>query len=163
VKFIGETTVSIKRRTFLKGTVATGALGVAIGAGLLKPTTVMAAWPETAFQAKKLDDAISALFGSSNLKEGDVKIKAPDIAENGAVVPITVSTKAQNVETIAVFVEKNPQPLAASFDLLGNIDGTISTRIKMGETSDVIAVVKSGGSLITARKTVKVTIGGCGG
>ena len=156
--------MSIKRRTFLKGSVATGALGFAIGAGLLKPSSVMAAWPSNAFDAKSANDALSALFGSSNIQAGDVKIKAPDIAENGAVVPVTVSTKVQNVENISLLVEKNPQPLTCSFELKGNIDGFVSTRIKMGETSDIIAVVKTAdGSLISAKKTVKVTIGGCGG
>jgi sulfur-oxidizing protein SoxY len=155
--------VSIKRRTFLKGTVATGALGVAVSTGLLTPKSVMAAWPTDAFAAKNVNDALNALVGTSSTKDGDINIKAPDIAENGAVVPVSVSTKIQNVSTIAVLVEKNPQPLAASFDLIGNIDGFVSTRIKMGETSDVIAVVKSGSNVYSTRKTVKVTIGGCGG
>lgn len=156
--------MSIKRRTFLKGSVATGALSFAVGAGLLKPTSVMAAWPKNAFDAKSANDAMTALFGSSSANAGDVKIKAPDIAENGAVVPVSVSTKVQNVKTIALLVEKNPQPLTCAFDLMGNIDGFVSTRIKMGETSDIIAVVKTAdGSLISAKKTVKVTIGGCGG
>ena len=156
--------MSIKRRTFLKGSAATGALGFAVGAGLLKPSAVMAAWPQNAFDAKSASDAMSALFGSSTAKSGDVSIKAPDIAENGAVVPVSVSTKIQNVESIAILVEKNPQPLTCSFELKGNIDGFVSTRIKMGETSDIIAVVKSAdGSLVSSQKTVKVTIGGCGG
>ena len=155
--------MSMKRRTFLKGTVATGALGFALGAGLLKPTAVLAAYPEDAFKAEKIEDALNALFGSSSAKDGDIKIKAPDIAENGAVVPVTVSTKIQNVESISLLVEKNPQPLGASYNLVGNIDGFVATRIKMRETSDVIAVVKAGGDIFSAKKTVKVTIGGCGG
>jgi len=153
----------MKRRSFLKGSLATGALSVAVGTGLLKPTEVLAAWPENAFSQKSLDAAMSAMGAGSATESGDIKIKAPDIAENGAVVPISVSTPMSGVETISVFVEKNPQPLAASFDLTKVCDGFVSTRIKMGKTSDIVAVVQAGGKSYSARKTVKVTIGGCGG
>lgn len=156
--------MSMKRRTFLKSTLATSALGIAVSAGLLKPKEVLAAWPESAFASKSFDDALAQLFDTSNVADsGDIKIKAPDIAENGAVVPITISTTLSNVENISVFVDKNPQPLAANFDLTSNVSGFVSTRIKMRETSDVIAIIKSGGKLYKANKTVKVTIGGCGG
>jgi len=154
----------MKRRTFLKGTMATGMVGVAVSAGLLTPQAVLAAWPESSFNAKSVDDAVNALMGSAkHSPSGDIKIKAPDIAENGAVVPITISTKLSNVEAIAVLVEKNPQPLACSFDFDKSAEGFVSTRIKMGKTSDIVAVVKSGGKLFSSNKTVKVTIGGCGG
>lgn len=153
----------MKRRTFLKGTIATSMVGVAVSAGMLSPRAVLAAWPESSFAAKKVHEALNALHGSANLTESsDIKIKAPDIAENGAVVPITVSTGA-NAEAITLLVSENPQPLACSFDLASNTEGFVSTRIKMGKTSDVVAVVKSGGKLMSAKKTVKVTIGGCGG
>jgi len=155
--------VSMKRRTFLKGTITTGVLGVAVGAGLLKPSEVLAAYPQNAFDQKTLADAMSAIGAGSAADSGDIKIKAPDIAENGAVVPITVSTGMSGVEKISVFVAENPQPLAASFDLTSSCDGFISTRIKMGKTSDVIAIVQAGGKSYKAKKTVKVTIGGCGG
>ena len=107
----------------------------------------------------------TSYFNSSNPngKKYGITISAPDIAENGAVVPITISTTLSNVENISVFVDKNPQPLAANFDLTSNVSGFVSTRIKMRETSDVIAIIKSGGKLYKANKTVKVTIGGCGG
>lgn len=154
----------MKRRNFLKGTVATGVLGVAASAGMLSPRAVLAAWPEAAFSSKTIEDAMSAALGSSSHTEsGDIKIKAPDIAENGAVVPITVSSNMSGVESIAVLIEKNPQPLACSYDLGGNTEGFVSCRVKMGKTSDLIAVFKSGGKLYSAKKTVKVTIGGCGG
>jgi sulfur-oxidizing protein SoxY len=106
---------------------------------------------------------MQAIGAGSASESGDIKIKAPDIAENGAVVPISVSTSISGVDKISVFVEKNPQPLAASFDLSKRCQGFVSTRIKMGETSDIVAVVQAGGNAFTARKTVKVTIGGCGG
>jgi len=154
----------MERRSFLKGTLAGSTVAVAVGAGLLNPRNVLAAWPESAFEAKSIPDAMSSLFGTADNKtSGDIKIKAPDIAENGAVVPVTVTTKMQGVSAIAIIAEKNGTPLAANFELASNAKGMVSTRIKMGKTMDVIAVVKSGGKLHTARKNVKVTIGGCGG
>lgn len=153
----------MKRRTFLKGTIASGMLGVAASAGLLAPRMVLAAWPKSAFDAKSIDDALSALLGSTSYTESsDIKIKAPDIAENGAVVPITVST-GMTAESISILIAKNPSPLACSYALGSNTLGFVSTRVKMGKTSDLIAIVKSGGKLHSAKKTVKVTIGGCGG
>jgi sulfur-oxidizing protein SoxY len=153
----------MKRRTFLKGTVAGGMLGVAASAGLLAPRMVLAAWPESAFAAKSIDETLTTMFSStSHTESGDINIKAPDIAENGAVVPITVST-GMAAEIISILIEKNPVPLACSYDLGSSTEGFVSTRVKMGKTSDLIAVVKSGGKLYSAKKTVKVTIGGCGG
>lgn len=155
---------TIKRRTFLKGTVASGFAVVAAGSGLLRPTEVLAAaWPKSAFKEQKLDESIQNLFGSSKASASkDIKIKAPIQAENGAVVPISVSTKISNVEAIGIFVKKNPVPLATSIDLAG-ATGYFSARIKMGKTSPIHVVVKSGGKLYVAKKTIKVTVGGCGG
>ena len=154
----------MQRRTFLQGSLAGGAVAVAVGAGLLSPRNVLAAWPSAAFDAKSVQDAMSSLFGSAETTaSGDIQIKAPDIAENGAVVPVSVSTTIGSTDKIAIIAEKNGQPLAASFDLGQGTKGFISTRIKMGKTSDVIAVVEAGGKRFSARKNVKVTIGGCGG
>jgi len=154
----------MKRRTFLKGTVASGMVGMAVSAGLLTPRAVLAAWPESSFAAKSVDAAMKALLGSTSAAPSSaIKIKAPDIAENGAVVPITVSTSMPHVESISILVAKNPSPLACSYNLASNTEGFISTRVKMGKTSDLIAVIKAGGKLHSAKKTVKVTIGGCGG
>ncbi len=158
--------MSMQRRTFIKGTLAGSAIGVAVGAGLLTPRAVLAAWPKKAFEAKSVGDALSALHGSSDAADsGNIKIKAPDIAENGAVVPITVTVASDlgKVESISVIAEKNPVPLIASFDMGPSAEGYVSMRIKMGKTSDVVAVVQSGGKLYRAAKEVKVTIGGCGG
>jgi len=154
----------MQRRSFLKGTLAGSAVAVAVGAGLLSPRSVLAAWPKAAFEAKNVEDAMNKLFGSAeNTPSGDIKIKAPDIAENGAVVPVSVSTSLGNVDSIAVIAEKNGTPLASNFKLGANALPNVSTRIKMGKTSDVIAVVKANGKAYSARKNVKVTIGGCGG
>jgi sulfur-oxidizing protein SoxY len=154
---------SMKRRTFLKGSLATGAVGLAVGAGLLTPQMVLAAWPKAAFEATSVDDALSGLYGSTTLTGSDqIKIKAPDIAENGAVVPVSVTTDLV-AESISIIAEKNASPLAASFILGADTEGYVSTRIKMGKTASVIAVVKTGDKLYSTGKEVKVTIGGCGG
>ncbi len=155
---------NLKRRVFLKGSVAAGTLGVAVGAGLLTPGAVMAAWPKDAFSARKVDEALTKLMGSSETSPSDaIKIKAPDIAENGAVVPITVDSSLNGIESIAIIASANGTPLVASFNLGEGAQGFVSTRIKMGKTGDVIAVCKAGGKMFSARKGVKVTIGGCGG
>ena len=153
-----------KRRVLLKSTFAAGATGIAISAGLLTPKAVLAAWPKAAFEAKDVNAALEASLGSSTTtKSGDIKLKAPDIAENGAVVPITITSNIANTESISIVVPKNAMPLAATFNLGATTKGFVSTRIKMGKTSDVIAVVKAGGKLYSTSKNVKVTIGGCGG
>ena len=153
-----------KRRLFLQGTATAGLLGVAVGAGLLTPSQVLAAWPDKAFGAESLDAAMQDLLGSSEAADStDIKLKAPDIAENGAVVPITVDTSLEKLESISIIAENNPTPLSASFQMGPGAVGYVSTRIKMGKTSNVIAVVKSDGKLYRASKEVKVTIGGCGG
>ena len=154
----------ISRRIFLKGTMGATALGVAVGAGLLTPKAVLAAWPKAAFEAKQIPETLKALSGTDAVTEsGDIKIKAPDIAENGAVVPITISTTLSGVTSIALIATNNPVPLVANFELGEGTEGFASTRIKMGKSGDVMAVVNAGGELYSAKKGVKVTIGGCGG
>ena len=156
--------MNIKRRIFMKGSLAASAVGVAVGAGLLTPRAVLAAWPKTAFEAKSIQDALKGVAGSDQTAEsGDIKIKAPDIAENGAVVPITISSSIADATSISVLVEQNAVPLTATYDLPAGTEAYVSNRIKMGKTSDVVAVVKAGGKLYSAKKSVKVTIGGCGG
>lgn len=157
-------TMNTKRRVFLKGSMAAGSIGVAVGAGLLTPQTVIGAWNEKAFQAKSVDEALTDALGTAASSASDaIKIKAPDIAENGAVVPVSIAAEMDGVESIALLAEGNNTPLVATFMLGAGAIPDVSTRIKMGKTSDVIAVVKAGGKLHSARKSVKVTIGGCGG
>lgn len=153
----------ITRRTFLKGSLASGVLAVAAGAGLLKPTKVLAAWPQPAFEAKGIDDALKALYGTASAADSNaIAIKAPIQAENGAVVPIAVSTTLPGVESIAILVKENAQPLVVAATLTGAA-GYFSARMKMGKTSDVKVVVKAQGKLHTATQQIKVTVGGCGG
>ncbi len=155
----------MKRRSFLKGTLATGAAAVAVNAGLLTPNTVLAAWNEKAFKAKSTDDALNAVYGSASTADsGDIKLKAPAIAENGAVTPVTVDASGMSgVESISILASKNPMPMVCEYTFAAGAVGYVSTRIKMGETMNVIAVVKAGGKLMKAEQEVKVTIGGCGG
>lgn len=152
------------RRTFLKASMASGMVAVAAGAGLLTPGAVLAAWPKSAFETKKMDEALKVLNGmSSTTDSSKITVEAPDIAENGAVVSVTVKTSIKNAENISLLVPENASPLAASYILSKQTDGFVTGRIKMRKTSDVIAVVKAGGKLMTAKKPVKVTLGGCGG
>jgi len=154
----------MKRRIFLKGSLASGAIGMAVSAGLITPRMVLAAWPKAAFDATNVDSAVNSLFGSTTLTGSDkIKIKAPDIAENGAVVPISIETDIEGVESISIIAEKTATPLTSSFVLGKGTEAFIATRIKMAKTSSVIAVVKAGGKLYSTGKEVKVTIGGCGG
>ncbi len=147
------------RRTFLKFSGA----ALAVGAGLLKSGAALAAtWNKAGFEAKAVADALKNL-GAPNLTESkDITITAPDIAENGAVVPIAVTSKIPNTQSISIIAEKNPFPLSSTFDIANGAEGYVSTRLKMGQTSNVRAVVKADGKFYTAAKEVKITIGGCG-
>ncbi|HUX64839.1 thiosulfate oxidation carrier protein SoxY [Sulfuricella sp.] len=152
------------RREFLKTGGAATALAVCVAAGLLQPTRVLALeWNKSAFEAKAVPDALKGLGAASPIETKEIFIKAPDIAENGAVVPVEVISKLPDTQSIAIFVEKNVNPLIADFTLAHGAEGFVSTRIKMSQTSIVRVVVNSGGKFYTASKEVKVTIGGCGG
>ncbi len=151
------------RRTFLKFAGGTGVLAVAVASGLFRSAQAWAAdWNQGAFSSKAVADALKNLGASNLVVSKDIVITAPDIAENGAVVPVAVSSKIPNTQSIAILAEKNPFPLAAVFDMSNSGEGYVSTRLKMGETSNVRAVVKADGKFYTAVKEIKVTIGGCG-
>jgi sulfur-oxidizing protein SoxY len=153
----------MNRRTLLKRSLAVSAVGIAASAGLLAPGQVLAAYPKAAFAAKDNTAALSDVLGSDSYTMSDsIKVKAPDIAENGSVVPVTVSTDMTGVDSITLLADSNNTPLLCSFDL-SKAEPFISTRIKMGKTGNVTAVVKAGGKLYAGQKEVKVTIGGCGG
>ena len=151
------------RRNVLKSAAGAGTVAVAVAAGLLKPTMALAGAPRTAFEAKNVGDALKGMGASGATDSRDITIKAPDIAENGAVVPVEISSSIAGITSIAIIAEKNASPLVADFDLMNGAQGFISTRIKMGQTSLVRAVVTAGGKSYTSAKEVKVTIGGCGG
>jgi len=138
-----------------------GAVAAVAGCGLLAGRNALAANPP-GFEAKTLDAAMKSLGGAAT-ESKDITITSPDIAENGAVVPITVSSNLPQTQEIYIFVEKNPFPLTASFTIPEGTDPYVSTRVKMGESTNVHAVVKAGGKLYTTFKETKVTLGGCGG
>jgi sulfur-oxidizing protein SoxY len=153
--------MSMKRRNFLRNAVTASA---AVGFGVAVTRGALAAWPSAGFEARKYDDTMKALFkGASVTESGDVKVLAPDIAENGAVVPVTVETTLKDVKSISIVVPENLRPLTAQFEMQPGAEGYVSTRIKMAKTSKVIAIVDAGGKLYSGAKEVKVTIGGCGG
>lgn len=152
------------RRTFLKRAGVAGSLVVAIAAGLLKTGEAFAAtWNASAFAAKNLADAMKGAGFDGAVESKDIEIKTPEIAENGAVVPVEVTSKIAGTTSLAIFADKNPTPLIASFDFMAGAEPYVMTRIKMGQTSMVRVVVKAGGKTYMASKEVKVTIGGCGG
>ncbi len=126
------------------------------------PFTAISEWPEKAFTANSMEDALNSLIGTTESVEGDIVIKAPTIAENGAVVPISVTSNIPETQSISVVVVDNPQPLIASFDLTESAP-YVSTRIKMAKTSKVVALVNAKGKFYNTAAEIKVTIGGCGG
>jgi sulfur-oxidizing protein SoxY len=149
-----------RRRRFLAVAGGAGALAVS---GLLKPGRAEAAvWNKAGFESKALADALRNLGAANAAESRDIAITAPDIAENGAVVPVAITSKIPNTQSISIVAEKNPFPLAATFDLANGADPYASVRLKLGQTSNVRAVVKADGKFYTAVKEVKVTVGGCG-
>lgn len=152
------------RRKLIKLAGTAGMSAIAVGAGLVKTRLALAAtWNKVGFESKAPADALRALGVSGAQPSKDISITAPEIAENGAQVPVTVLSKLSNTQNISIIVEKNPFPLTSSFDLANGAEGYVSTKLKMGQTSNVIAIVRADGKFFTASKEVKVTIGGCGG
>ena len=150
--------MNIGRRLILRA-------GVALATLVALPRALLAtAWPEKAFSAPAAGGALIDLFGSDKTTPSDkISLKAPEIAENGAVVPLKIKTTLANVESISIVVEKNPRPLAANIEILPGTLPEFASRIKMRETSDVMVAVKTDTGVYTTSKEIKVTIGGCGG
>jgi len=119
-------------------------------------------WNKSGFEAKNLADVLKALGAANATESRDIVITAPDIAENGAVVPVEVTSRIPGTQSISIIAEKNPFPLAATVELTSGSEPYTYVRIKMGETSNVRAVIRADGRFYTAVKEVKVTIGGCG-
>ena len=132
-------------------------------AGIIAPGMALAEWNKAAFDAKSMADTLKALGAGAPADSKDVQVTGPDIAENGAVVPVGVSSTLPNVTMVAILIEKNPNALAASFTLPEGTEANVQTRVKMGQTSNVFAVVKSDGKFFMTSKEIKVTLGGCGG
>jgi len=139
-------------------------MALAASAGMLKSGNLHAQeWNKAAFDTKGLQDTVKALGGTTATESKDITITSPDIAENGAVVPVSVTSRLGKTETISILVEKNPNALSAAFDIPGGTEPFVSTRVKMGQTSNVHALVKADGKYFYATKEIKVTLGGCGG
>ena len=153
-----------KRREILKAGSGAGMLALAVAAGLVRPGQAFAQqWNKAAFETKSFADTVKALGGAGSTESAQIQITAPDIAENGAVVPITIESAIPRTQTIAILIEKNPNTLSANFEIPDGTDPFVTTRVKMAETSNIYAVVKAGGKYFHAVKEIKVTLGGCGG
>lgn len=153
-----------KRREILKAGGGAGMLALAAAAGIVRSGEALAQqWNKAAFETKSFADTLKALGGASSTESAQIQITAPDIAENGAVVPITVESALAKTQSISILIEKNPNALSASFDIPDGTDPFVTTRVKMAETSNIYALVKSGGRYFHAVKEIKVTLGGCGG
>jgi sulfur-oxidizing protein SoxY len=143
--------------------IATKMAAALAGLGLL-PTAAQAAWNSAAFEAKSMVDLVKALGASAPTESKEVTITGPDIAENGAVVPVGCATTAAGAKRLLILVEKNPNMLAAIFDLNDAVASSFNTRVKMSQSSNVMAVaVTADGKVLFAQKEIKVTLGGCGG
>ena len=147
-----------QRRSLLK---YSAVFGLMASTGLISVAQAQE-WNKAAFEGKSLDDVFKILGVGSPDKSSAVTLNAPDIAENGAVVPVGIVTTLK-AEQMAILVEKNPSALAAQFFIPAGTDSFVTTRIKMGQTSNIYALVKADGKWNMAVKEVKVTLGGCGG
>ena len=154
-----------KRRAMLKSGGGATLLGLLAAMGWLKPEDAWGeTWNKAAFDTHSLADTMKALGGGDPAQSKDIVFfQTPEIAENGAVVPIGVTSNIPKTESIAILIEKNPNLLAAVFDIPAGTDPTISTRVKMAQSSNVYALVKADGKYYVAAKEIKVTLGGCGG
>ncbi len=157
--------MSTTRRDVLKTGSGASLLALLAAAGWLSPGEASAqAWNKAAFEAKTMDETLKAIGGTAPAQSKDIAfVSTPDIAENGAVVPIGIASSIPKTESIAILIEKNPSMLTANFDIPPGTDPAITTRVKMAQTSNVYALVKADGKYYVASKEIKVTLGGCGG
>ena len=158
--------MNARRRKLLKQGGGVTLFALLAAAGWITPGEAAAAesWNKGAFDTHSMDETMKALGGSAPVPSKDITFfSTPDIAENGAVVPIGITSNVPKTESIAILIEKNPNMLAAVFDIPAGTDPSLSTRIKMGQSSNVYALVKADGKYYVAAKEIKVTLGGCGG
>ena len=155
--------INQNRRRALKTGGSLGLLGLLSAVGLVGPELAHADWKKSAFEAKTMDEALAALGVAAPENSSAIVLAVPEIAENGSVVPVTVSSSLAHVEQISILVDKNPSVLAAHFVFPEGTDGFVTARVKMGQTAMVTALVKADGKFYRASKEVKVTAGGCGG
>ena len=151
------------RRQSLRAAGGLGVYAALVAVGLLPAGRASAQQFASAFQTKSIADTLKALGAGTPADSKDVIINSPDIAENGAVVPVGVRSNLPKTEMIALLVEKNPSALAGAYTLLEGAEPDVNMRIKMGQSSDVYALVKADGKFYMTKKEIKVTLGGCGG
>jgi len=147
------------RRTAIK---TTGAFATLVSLGIVTQSQAQAAVDRAAFQVKTLEDALKAI-GGTPVSSDKVAVVSPDIAENGAVVPVGATSSLPNTTEMYIIIEKNPTPLSCVFFIPAGTAADVQTRVKMGQSTNVVAVVKADGKLFSATKETKVTLGGCGG
>jgi sulfur-oxidizing protein SoxY len=152
-----------QKRNTLKAGGGLGVFGLLAATGLIRPEMALAAWDKKVFEAKTLEDAYGALGSGAPTASTDIAITAPDIAENGAVVPVSVVSRLAKTQQIYILIEKNPSMVAAAFSFPEGTEPEVTTRVKMGQTANLQALVKADGKYYFATKEVKVTLGGCGG
>ena len=159
-------TTNQQRRTLLKGAISASTLALVAASGLIVPQRLLAHWPMDAFNSETVEDALLALVGQAEVasdKALNFKVGSPpSYAVNGASVPVAIESNLENIERVAILVEKNPFPLAMSFDLSPASLLPLKSMIKIREDSKVIAIIRAEGKLYKTSHFVEVDIGGCG-
>lgn len=158
---VEKVTVDLERRKVLKVGGGMGLLALLVAIGLIRPEVAWAEWQKSAFDAKTMNEALDALGVTVPEDTAAIQLTAPEVAENGAVVPVTVESSLARTEQISILVDKNPTMLVSSFTYPEGTEGYLSTRIKMAQTATVIALVKANGKFYRVSREVKVTAGGC--
>ena len=156
-----EVGIDLERRKALKTGGGLGLLGLLAAVGLIQPGSALAEWQKSAFDARTMDEALTALGVVVPESSAAIQLTAPDVAENGAVVPVTVECSMARTEQISILVDKNPTMLVSSFVIPEGTEGYLNTKIKMAQTATVIALVKANGKFYRVSREVKVTAGGC--
>ncbi len=151
------------RRSMLQAAGAGGVYAALVSIGMLRPGTAEAAAFEQAFKTKGVKATLEALGAAGATQSDKVNLVAPDIAENGAVVPMGIVSELPGTEMMALMIENNPNALAGAYEIMDGMLPEVTMRVKMGQSSDVVALVKADGKFYMATKEVKVTLGGCGG
>lgn len=159
-------TVNQQRRTVMKGAISASTIALVASSGLLLPQKLLAHWPTDAYTAETMEDALLALLGQAEIaNDSALQFKVgspPSYAVNGASVPIEIQSDLENIERVAVLVEKNPFPLAMSLDLTADVKFPFKSMIKVREDSEIVAVIRAGGKLYKTTRFIEVDIGGCG-
>ncbi len=152
------------RRQTLQAASGAGLYAALVAIGLLPATEAAAQqFSADAFKAKSIADALKALGAASPADSKEVTIISPDIAENGAVVPVGIKSNLPKTDFMALLIEKNPFALTGAYDILPGAEAEVNMRVKMGQSSDVYAIVRADGKYYMTKKEIKVTLGGCGG